>query len=1278
MARTNSQLEILAAEEYGKKLKRQGLFSQASQAEVASAFSFATMFDIETGGTDPRSPIYEMGFSHRGKGLKHYFVNPTNIEGTAHPEFSAFSKSLLSKRARTTSPGIGAAIEASPLGQREAAAVAHSELAGRDVWVQNLRFERSFLKERFGEDQFTNWARQSQLESFIPGSGLYESNVGIKTAIEDAKMASRGRPLDEFLGKWGNVFSQFETALDNPLQQGTRVFDMMDLTRSVFALAQTSGAMKRTGEIFTGTSIDALSQAAFGVKELHTAAGDAVLQGELLNFLYGTGLDLKYGRDLTSVQSGFFDRIGNMQPGLKHEAAKKNILDTFIGQQQFLATGDFEHLRRARTDFIEGERYSNLRVLQEDGSYANQRFARYARRDVGRAGYSTDIGAVVEAWKGRDAIKHGITPDYDRALREVQSAYIGPYLNKVDELGGDRVAALAAMEEQASAFTDAISARKQDLYANANVSKTTQASRWIQSNWKLGAGVAGAIALGGYLWSGSDDEYNYIEGMRHGGFAGDLRKFNTDFGSGWQGLASSAAGFVKSNPKTVAMMGAGAALGTMTYKADEDASILSAAKGFGVSLGMFAAAAVFLPPVTGAVAFGLASKASGGAISGGSSFGVLKGLWKANMAGLRGTYGAYKNIHTGQNAKDLFAQARAEGVDLSLGAKIKRFFTGPVKVGGKAAKHTAEWLGEHWAPQAEKLDPAAGLLALATGYEAANIVGDAANLDIGGVATGALTFAGAKYAYMGWHHREKIAKVWNESNRKDKLLLGATASGMLGNLASYIPEAIHANFAYARYGIAPKEFYKKFGGEVGVNVASEAYVIGDQLQNVAPHLSGRFKDVFQEGVNFYARGLKTAGERLSNVTREDIERGATDFGNIVDDLMSGSYFSGAKDQDLGRFGSIGKVATFFDDGKDSVIGGWVKQKTQEADFDSLFNSYDTLRKRTTDAIKNKRVQANTPFNPIDGMPHSGVAGATREGATDFGSPYQGLEHALNRRYDGYVATADVRSYNVEDADTVAIMMSGGNNLNLRLAGIDAPEIEHEDDYASGKVFQRQPYGRAATGVLASILAEQSNITAVFNPEGEGTYGRTPALLFGDDGLNINLELVKRGAAASLPFGRASDRLFDASAFNRAQEEAISAELGMWEDPGWRAAHNVQRTAKTKLTHNTFTDLEKLFSNFRASAVVHRLRNPDSDLAEMQAAGGRDDFNIIEGMQHGWFGSNRRANIGDFGSGYQVDKVINTMKLNTKHKRKLQQGHAMARTHVKRMMDPKSWTSHHIG
>ncbi len=60
--------------------------------------------------------------------------------------------------------------------------------------------------------------------------------------------------------------------------------------------------------------------------------------------------------------------------------------------------------------------------------------------------------------------------------------------------------------------------------------------------WKQWAAAAGGAAVANILWtgaanafSGKDDAYNTIEGLRHGGMAEDIRRKFTEFGSGYQG-----------------------------------------------------------------------------------------------------------------------------------------------------------------------------------------------------------------------------------------------------------------------------------------------------------------------------------------------------------------------------------------------------------------------------------------------------------------------------------------------------------------------------------------------------------------------------------------------------------------------------------------------------------------------------------------------------------------------------------------------------------------------
>ena len=84
---------------------------------------------------------------------------------------------------------------------------------------------------------------------------------------------------------------------------------------------------------------------------------------------------------------------------------------------------------------------------------------------------------------------------------------------------------------------------------------------------------------------------------------------------------------------------------------------------------------------------------------------------------------------------------------------------------------------------------------------------------------------------------------------------------------------------------------------------------------------------------------------------------------------------------------------------------------------------------------------------------------------------------------------------VVDGDTIII---GG--LNIRLAGIDAPEMDH-------------PYGKNAKWHLFRLTRGQ-DITAVLH--GEQTYTREVATCYLPDGRDLSAEMVKAGLAIDWP------------------------------------------------------------------------------------------------------------------------------------------------------------------
>lgn len=132
---------------------------------------------------------------------------------------------------------------------------------------------------------------------------------------------------------------------------------------------------------------------------------------------------------------------------------------------------------------------------------------------------------------------------------------------------------------------------------------------------------------------------------------------------------------------------------------------------------------------------------------------------------------------------------------------------------------------------------------------------------------------------------------------------------------------------------------------------------------------------------------------------------------------------------------------------------------------------------------------------------------------------------------------------VKDGDTVTISPEeGGQFFTCRLYGIDAPETTHP---RFGK--QGQPYGEEATKELKKLILGQ---TVEVTTTGQKTYKREVCIIK-KDGVDINLEMVKKGAAWA--YKHYLKRPY-ASEYIEAENEARAKKLGLWKDsnptPPW--------------------------------------------------------------------------------------------------------------------------------
>ena len=180
---------------------------------------------------------------------------------------------------------------------------------------------------------------------------------------------------------------------------------------------------------------------------------------------------------------------------------------------------------------------------------------------------------------------------------------------------------------------------------------------------------------------------------------------------------------------------------------------------------------------------------------------------------------------------------------------------------------------------------------------------------------------------------------------------------------------------------------------------------------------------------------------------------------------------------------------------------------------------------------------------------------------------------------------------VEDADTITIKRHGNKNnalsrfmgvgaqdsMSIRLAGIDAPETAHGDRSA-------QPYAEMAKQIATDLIKNAKDVRIVSRPD-DTTYGRQVSMVY-VDGKNLNLELVRRGAAAYLPYrGKGKTTFYNQQAFEQAEKQASEGNRGMWSDPYFRAYQMVKSRSGQSITFNTLVNASKIAKSSQLMSVA---------------------------------------------------------------------------------------------
>jgi endonuclease YncB( thermonuclease family) len=216
----------------------------------------------------------------------------------------------------------------------------------------------------------------------------------------------------------------------------------------------------------------------------------------------------------------------------------------------------------------------------------------------------------------------------------------------------------------------------------------------------------------------------------------------------------------------------------------------------------------------------------------------------------------------------------------------------------------------------------------------------------------------------------------------------------------------------------------------------------------------------------------------------------------------------------------------------------------------------------------------------------------REIFREFASPNQGLtqEQLLSLKGNNLkrlVINKDDFHISVEDADTITLQRKGATNnplskfmgsgnYSFRLAGIDAPETSHDERAA-------QPHAEISKEMLKSLM-QGKELSLVFDPTNI-TYGRQVATLFAGD-RNLNLELLKRGAVAYLPYeGKGQEQMYNEKAFSAAQKYAVEQRRGMWSEPFFQVYNEMNKQTQQTVTFNTFANKTKSAENANLTNIL---------------------------------------------------------------------------------------------
>lgn len=345
------------------------------------------------------------------------------------------------------------------------------------------------------------------------------------------------------------------------------------------------------------------------------------------------------------------------------------------------------------------------------------------------------------------------------------------------------------------------------------------------------------------------------------------------------------------------------------------------------------------------------------------------------------------------------------------------------------------------------------------------------------------------------------------------------------------------------------------------------------------------------------------------------------------------------------------------------------------------------------------------YNIIEGLRHGGAAQAKRLELTEFGSGYQGQKLSIyNQDIDPEIqefrhrwlstptqekllkeemkaageSVQQVRdlensemvaagrfqkislndyTWSFEDPDTILLRRKGLWNIfedqvAVRMTGIDAPEIEHDNDALDWTRYEQdQPYGQEATARAKARWEGKEGMYLLVDP-GRQTYGRYLGILK-EEGVkeSVNVQMIQEGMAAALPWGDSGSDMISRSKLMAAERTAIAEEKGMWQEEYFQRYLDISGAVGKRITFTSFSDLSRLSKNYSLAAAQELMTRDDIDYepwmgryigSKLRKSHGpiknipsrNNAYNTMEGLHPGSNGMGAQSvrSHSDFGSG----------------------------------------------